>query len=319
MLGDLFELLKCHNGINVVVQKVHDTFVVSTATDCHLVENEPDRALGHSMQEKIMVRFHRGAFEVISYTPVSGINDLSDLVIDQHVHSSMVRSVLPKPTLRRDSSELIPDNNKDQELVLMGDKVLTRGEKALARAERKRENKARRDRGEKPARWRPPKRFQGMTTQEYHEARTRETEELSEWVDSQGMRAHPQPVREWLKSPGGSQQWNDLHNYAVSRPDFAQSQLAKLNSFLRATCGLKIDLHLNENRIQAMRAKINQANMNRQKQLEASGSRTLETMRGTSTKGQVARAGLEEAYRESARNFTWADDMDDGLPDLPSF
>jgi len=267
LLGHSTWLIKQNFGTkNIVLTNLNDFWFVYEATDCHLGENKPSREEGHLFIEKKILRQFKDGLAVLKDLPISGCNDLSGLLEDQHNVVEITRSFLPtiQPSL---------DANDKKDFVYSGDTLMTREDKAYLRRERRAKNKELLKIGKKPEKWDVPVRFRGLTTQEYHEARQRELDDLNEWIKQQGRKALPQEVQNWLSSTQGSKNWNKIHNDAVTRHDFALNQLSKINKYLIQYCGLQVPLTLNQNLIEKMRKSQERSRALKQSQMDASINR----------------------------------------------
>lgn len=281
-------LKRVPNGTNIVCKLYDDTFFIYEAKDCHLVEGQVCRDKGHLFIEKTVIRNQQG-FNVIKHTHSDYLHDLSDLLVDQHAHVATVRTFIQPISQSISGPSTIIEDSKPIVWKYRGDTRMPAEEKARQRRERRKLAKTARANGVKPERWQVPIRFKGLTTMEYHEAVRREQDDLVEWLQQQGRKALPQSVREWLSSPSGSKQWHDVHAYAVLRPEFAQSQLDKINKYLM-TIGLRVPLTINPNIV---------ANMTKQKKRQ-------EALR----EAQLIATGKRPSHFELAHNKKIRDDLD---------
>nr|WMI40056.1 MAG: hypothetical protein [Rhizoctonia cerealis hypovirus] len=306
------------NGLNLIIQKHDDTYFLFQANDCHLIEGEPNPKIGHSFKELVVIRSNYNEFLVLKYLPNDFTLDLSSLVTDQHNHLRLVRSFVNPVEY---SPHHIKPNGQTEDMVYVGDTLMTRTEKQNLRRERRAQASQLRKAGlPVPKGWQVPIEYKGLTTQEYHEMRRRRKEEISEWIEEKGNRALPQLVREWLKSISGADQWNIIHQHAVNRPEFAQKELDKVNLYLK-TLGLLVPLKLNPNLIDQKRKILQKYNENRTKQILAAQQRASSSelaqqhwQNQVSKRLEKERALFTREHATSTSN--WADDNSDDLPDL---
>nr|WMI40064.1 MAG: hypothetical protein [Rhizoctonia cerealis hypovirus] len=315
---NLYMVKQNYNSFNIIIQKYDNNYFVFQANDCHLKEGEPDVKTGHSFKEVIVIRENKNNFLVLKYLPNDFTLDLSSLVTDQHNHLRLVRSFVNP--IKESPQYSSPDETSD-DLVYVGDTLMTRSEKQALRRERRAKASNLRKAGlPVPKGWQVPVEYKGLTTQEYHEMRRRRKEEIAEWIEEKGNKALPQAVREWLKSISGADQWHMIHQHAVTRPEFAQKELNKVNSFLK-TIGLVVPLTLNPNLINQKRKILDKYNENRTKQIIARQQRVDPSelaqrhwQEHISKQLQKERTLFTREHVTSSSS--WADDDSDDLPDL---
>jgi len=300
-----------------IVESFEDTWTLSELKDCHLMEGSPDRRSGHHAIDRVMLRLSDGDVTVIKFKENPHTYDLTDFVQDQHLHVQLIKSFIAPQS---HPSVLNPKVVNKEDLVYLRDDLMTRGEKIELRKERRKQSKEARAQGVKIKKIQIPLRFKNLTTQEYHEAVRREREDVAEWIQKQGKKAYPQWVKEWLNSPVGSAKWNQIHNFAVTQPELAETQLAKINKILHNQGEWIGDLILNQDLVTRMRNKQTKHQSLQIKQLAAKSvvksaselsreywanhtSKTLEEV-------IVSRNNIDKAG-------SWADQaFDDTLPDL---
>lgn len=313
---------------NVVIEKLDATFIVYVATDCHLVEGEVDRKIGHSFSEYAMIRQQKGSYKVLSFRDHVFFQDLSDFVEDQHLHASLIRSIVRPTPMRAQASQEASTfvqgpsganiSRRDDEMVERQGVMMTRAQKREMRKATRAENSALRAQGIKPVKsFQVPLRFRGLTTQEYHEMVAREKDEMLEAIGDRGWKALPQAVKEYLKSKSGSERWNQIHNFAVTDRHKAENALKKLNILLRMD-GLVYDLTLNENIIESMRKKQQRARELRDQQVASADTRLPKQLRAQAKHfGEADRPAV--AYSGPGKAWADYDDGDDSLPSLDDF
>lgn len=317
--GDVWLLKRSHNGTNVVLTKIDTMWFIHTATDCHLQEGVIDRFHGHSFTEKVVIRQTADGFKVVAFRPYEGLTDLSTLVEDQHQAVTRHRSFLPLPVqnlqVAQEGSTVLGGNQASRKMKLMRDVWVTAEEKAALRREKRQRNKDLRKQGIKVERVHVPFWAQGLkTSQEYHEVRERRIEDTREWLRDQGRRALPQAVKEWLTSHQGSDQWQRIHNFAVTRREFALSELDKTNKLLAKLYDFHIGLELNENLVEHYRKEQAKARALRDAQLvakDARNSNSIAPIRDNKIKESVEAENFSIKNYQSSSGSNWADDEDD--------
>jgi len=237
--------------------------------DCHIGTGD-SLLLGHIMVERIVLRLRANEVLVARCDPVTGFQHL-EVDADHHARLGIVRSIQYFEQQKDHEEPLsqpiqLPRNT---EMVLMGDQWVDRETKQRLRRERRARNADLRAQNLPVKRYRMPIRFQGLTTQEYHEVVLREQEDLKIWVDTHGLKSWPQDVRDWLKSKSGSLMWNRAHAFAVDRRDFALRQLDEINKQLKYKFGLLVPLKLNEDLVVHLRRKKIKLVAERRRQIDA--------------------------------------------------
>nr|WMI40048.1 MAG: hypothetical protein [Rhizoctonia cerealis hypovirus] len=318
LLKDMYMIKYQFNSKNFIIQKYQENYFVFEANNCHLIEGESDPKIGHSFKELVVVRADRNSYLVLKYLPNNFTLDLSSLVTDQHNHLRLVRSFV-------NPVKIIPtvvDNDvSSNDMVYVGDTLMTREEKkALRRSRRANASKLRREGLPVPKGWQVPIEYKGLTTQEYHEMRRRRKEEMTQWIEERGHKALPQNVKEWMKSISGADQWHMVHQHAVTRPEFAQKELDKINSYLE-TIGLIVPLNLNPNLIEQKRKILQRYNENRDRQLlatqmRASPSELAQRHWQTHISKQLENERSLFTREHKTSSTSWADDDSTDLPDL---
>jgi len=300
---------------NLVLKEIGKTYFLYVARDCHLEEGVIDRFLGHRFLEKVVMRVTTDSIFPLMFCQDPRWFDLSDLVVDQHLHVSMARAISEPNHISRDEPVA---STSSSELVVARGVTMTREEKASARRARRRDAAAERAAGRKvKSSWQVPIRFKGLTTQAYHDMVRQEWEDLVEWVHSQGLKAQPSDVRQFMSSRAGAEQWNNIHALALKRRELAQKQLDKLNSFLR-TLGLRVPLEIDARLIDRMAKARSDAQSRIEKQKQAAAARADPGLLAR-TAWQEAKAKQDELefqrFRESSLNKGWGDDLYDDLDD----
>jgi len=163
-----------------------------------------------------------------------------------------------------------------------------------------------------------PARYQGLTTQEYHEMVLREKEDYEEWLSEKGNDALPQSVRLCLKSDSGRAQWLSVHNFAIDKLPMAIVQLKKMNDYLK-TLGLKYPLELKDGLIDKLKRDREKQTLARQRQLEASSKRVGSKKLASSGFDKKIAAEMA-SWKESAFAGNWdSPEFEDGPGPLPDW
>jgi hypothetical protein len=317
MGGNCWLVGRAQNQSAWTLESFEDTWIFSELKDCHLMEGSPDRRSGHHAIDHVMLRLVHGDVIVIKFNENPHTYDLTDFVQDQHLHVQLVKSfIAPQSHPSALNSKVL--NNED--LVYLRDELMTRGEKIKLRKERKKLSKEAGAQGVKIKKIQIPLRFRNLTTQEYHEAVRREQEDVAEWIQKQGKKAYPQWVKEWLNSPAGSAKWNQIHNFAVTQPELAVTQLAKINKILHNQGKWLGDLILNQDLVTQM--------SNKQKKQQSLQAKQLAAKSVVKSASELSReywadhtSKILEKVTVSRNNMDktggWADQaFDDTLPDL---
>jgi len=310
-----------------VVTHWNNLWSVHIATDCHL-SSEATRSLGHQYRERVVVRDNHGDLVVLACLATDFLR-LLPVDDDQHLLVANMRSFVAPPSLPIQQQVHASITSNPEDIVTRQGIAMSRQEKASLRSIARREAKEAKRLGvvEKKKKFQVPLRFRGLTTQEYHEAIKREHDDLVAWVNSQGRRAQPQAVQEYLKSPGGHEIWYKIHNFAVTREELATQQLAKLNLTLRKYYGLIVDLQLSPHLVEKIRNQQERMRELRDRQLSAAALRPSKYGRAHNQSQtaqiereiQAFRAGAVASSSHSGAKM-WADyEEEDELPDIPTW
>jgi len=269
--------------------------------DCHLEEGEPSLKHGHSLVLLCVIRVQPRQISVIHYVTNDYTQDLSDIVEDQHLANLRNLSFVEPPKRvntwcqsNTSTTSNVGPEFRDDDIVLCHGVEMYRSQKQEARRKRRQQQKQDLADGKKPKRDRVPKRLQGLTRQAYYEVLKREAEDAEEHYMTNGNKALPQNVREYLSSPRGSYAWSQVHNFAINRRDLAEQHLAVINKYLR-TIGLKFDLPINENLVKILRDKRDRANA---LQLAQKQAQTREKWEETREQATMSTKALNKVLRK---------------------
>lgn len=301
-------LVRRENKHCLLVTKFETTYSFFETRDCHQTSSKENWINDH--QACLVLRVRLEQEEAARVLDWNGSNvyfrDVSELVVDQHAHSAFVTTLHPVPATSAD-------------MVLSNGVLLSRSDKAAQRRARRADNKELRKAGIKPKRVQLPIRYRGLTTQEYHEVRTREKQEFQEYFETNGIKGLPQAVKEYLKYGTGHEWWENIHVWAIDRPEFASTSLKKLNGFLQSL-GCPFPLEIRPGKIEKVLAARAKYNASRSTQIQAASARTF--VKGKGKMASVSESKWVktiEAEREVASRRGWADYEDDDLGDLPIF
>lgn len=291
------------NKIYVCIVPINDTYYVYSISDCHQQEAIPGLLKGHIAQELAILRLCSEQIVVLKFIS----NDLTQHMevdqVDQHNHVTQTRSVITSSSSQSNDTGVMVESRGE---------LMTREEKARRRRERRNQNAQLRAEGKKPMKIQVPFWAQGLTNQEYKEVRQQRLDYAQEQWKSYRFKSLPQEVRMFFKTPAGNEQWLDIHRWMISRPDFAQQALAKLNRHL-TFLGLTFPLTINENIVENMKNEIRRKNELKSIQLSAK-----QRMRSNH---ELAQKDWHDKQRKrflglQKKSIDWSIENDDELPSL---
>lgn len=294
------------NSDNILVTRVNNTFSFYQAKDCHQTSSYNNWIVDHAG-----LLILRVVLDSLDDATVIESRDWEnkffrnheDLLEERHAHSKFV-------------GDMHPTMPTGEDIVMSRSENMTRDEKCRLRRERRANNRELRMRGEKPKKIQLPLRYRGLTTQEYHELRLRESESFLEEFKLRGFKSLPQSVKNYLKSGTGSEWWENIHAWYIDRPDFALKSLDKLNKFLMSI-GLPYALPLNPNKVETIRkARERNKELQTKQRLAAAASLACRMVGPTKTTKFERLSAETGDFSLTSGNTPWAEVDDDSLPDL---